>query len=82
MDVIEPELANEDKRKKQENDITHMKKESDEPDTDNVHPYHNELEELPESEEMDLSNRNNEEGNDVKDNAGEEGIENPYDMDK
>ena len=65
--------------KKQENDITHMKEQSDEHVADHDNPYYNELEDPP--EEIYLSNVNNEEGNDEA-NAGEEGNKNPIDIDK
>lgn len=71
------ETTNE-KRKQQEKDIDNMKE--PEVDDDQANPYHNELEEPPEPEEMDLGDMNmdndQEEGDDER-----EGEENPFDID-
>ena len=79
MDATEPELGNADM---QEMDITDIKQHPDEHDADHYNSYHIELAELPERKEMDFSNMNKEEGNDEDDNAGEEGKDNPYDIDE
>ncbi|XP_050325190.1 midasin [Bactrocera neohumeralis] len=67
-----------EKRKQQEKDIDNMKE--PEVDEDQANPYHNELEEPPEPEEMDLGDMNmdndQEEGDDQR-----EGEENPFDID-
>ncbi|XP_011196368.2 midasin [Zeugodacus cucurbitae] len=67
-----------DKRKQQEKDIDNMKE--PEVDEDQPNPYHNELEEPPEAEEMDLGDMNmdndQEDGDDQRD-----GEENPFDID-
>lgn len=68
-----------EKRMQQEKDIDNMKEPEVDEDQDN--PYHNELEEPPEPEEMDLGDMNmdndQEEGEDDR-----EGEENPFDIDK
>lgn len=64
-------------KKKKEKDIDEMQ----EPDVgeDQVNPYHNELEEPPQPEDMDLDNLDldNEEGDDKEENNEE----NPFDID-
>ncbi|XP_004526504.1 midasin [Ceratitis capitata] len=68
-----------DKRKQQEKDIDNMKE--PEVDEDQPNPYHNELEEPPEPEEMDLGDMNAD--NEQEEGADErEGEENPFDIDK
>ncbi|XP_053965849.1 midasin [Anastrepha ludens] len=68
-----------EKRKQQEKDIDNMKE--PEVDEEQANPYHNELEEPPEAEEMDLGDMNadneQEDGDDER-----EGEENPFDIDK
>ncbi|XP_067631338.1 midasin isoform X2 [Eurosta solidaginis] len=66
-----------DKRKQPEKDVENMKE--PEVDEDQPNPYHNELEEPPEAEEMDLGDMNmdnEQEGEDER-----EGEENPFDID-
>ncbi|XP_037949486.1 midasin [Teleopsis dalmanni] len=72
------EPKGDDKRKQQEKDIDDMK--DPEVDEDQINPYHNELEEPPEAEEMDLGEMNNvdEEHDGDEQNEGE----NPFDIDK
>ncbi|XP_037035796.1 midasin isoform X2 [Bradysia coprophila] len=68
----------EDKKKQQKKDIDKL----DEPDVgdDQINPYHNELEDPPEPDDMDLGenfNLDNEDGNDKEENPEE----NPFDID-
>ncbi|XP_037888619.1 midasin [Glossina fuscipes] len=75
------DATNEDKRKEKERDITDMKEPEVSEEQDN--PYHNELEDPPEAEEMDLGDLNANEEND-KDNEADDQLreENPFEIDK
>uniref|UniRef100_A0A1B0BC17 Midasin n=1 Tax=Glossina palpalis gambiensis TaxID=67801 RepID=A0A1B0BC17_9MUSC len=75
------DATNEDKRKEKERDITDMKEPEVSEEQDN--PYHNELEDPPEAEEMDLGDLNANDEND-KDNEADDELreENPFEIDK
>lgn len=66
-----------DKRKKEKDDITDMN--DPEIDEDQINPYHNDLEEPPEAEPMNLDEMNlDDEGKDQDDDGADE---NPFDID-
>lgn len=66
-------------KKQQQPDIDDMKE--PEVDEDQVNPYHNELEEPPEPESMDIEDNVNLDGEEVKENDNEE-ENNPFDIDE
>uniref|UniRef100_A0A1A9WWJ4 Midasin n=1 Tax=Glossina brevipalpis TaxID=37001 RepID=A0A1A9WWJ4_9MUSC len=75
------DATNEDQRKQKEKDITDMKESEVNEEQDN--PFHNELEDPPEAEEMDLGDLNGNDNND-NDNEADDQLaeENPFEIDK
>uniref|UniRef100_A0A7G3AZ30 Putative transcription regulator xnp/atrx dead-box superfamily protein n=1 Tax=Lutzomyia longipalpis TaxID=7200 RepID=A0A7G3AZ30_LUTLO len=75
LDAANPEGKKEKKQKQKEIDSM----QEPEVDEDQVNPYHNELEEPPEADPMDLGDGCNVDDDDVNENQGDE--ENPFDID-
>ncbi|XP_055690608.1 midasin [Lutzomyia longipalpis] len=75
LDAANPEGKQEKKQK--QNEIDSMQE--PEVDEDQINPYHNELEEPPEADPMDLGDGCNVDDDDVNENQGDE--ENPFDID-
>lgn len=70
----------EDKRKKSKNDIDKMNEEGNEEEVDQTNPYHNELEEPPEPEDLNLDD-NVDLDNEEKDEKEANNEDNPFDID-
>ncbi|ALC40740.1 CG13185 [Drosophila busckii] len=77
LDATNEQSNDKDKRKEQAQDIDDMK--DQEQDEEQTNAMHNELEEPPEPEEMDLGEMNMDEGHDNEREEGNE--ENPFDID-
>lgn len=70
--------SNEDNKRKKKQDIEHMDEQGEE--EDQVNPYHNELEEPPQPDDLNIDEDVNLDNNDDKD-AKENPEENPFDID-
>lgn len=80
-DGLDAATEMEDKRKKSKNDIDKMNEEGNEEEVDQTNPYHNELEEPPEPEDLNLDD-NVDLDNQEKEEKDLNNDENPFDIDK
>ncbi|XP_052872862.1 midasin [Anopheles cruzii] len=80
MDAIDQSTETDDKRKQKPKDINDMKNQDGEEEVEQENPHHNELEEPPQPEELDLDAEFKLDGDNQPQDDGKE-QENPFDID-
>uniref|UniRef100_A0A182LZE9 DNA methyltransferase 1-associated protein 1 n=1 Tax=Anopheles culicifacies TaxID=139723 RepID=A0A182LZE9_9DIPT len=81
MDAIDQAPTTDDKKKQKPKDINDMDDKEGQEEEEHDNPYHNELEEPPEPEELDLGEDFNLDDNERQKDGDNEEQENPFDID-
>ncbi|XP_040154882.1 midasin [Anopheles arabiensis] len=81
MDAIDEAPTTDDKKQKRPKDINDMDDQDGQDEEEHENPYHNELEEPPEPEELDLDDDFNLDGNEKQKDGDDQEQENPFDID-
>ncbi|XP_053661924.1 midasin [Anopheles marshallii] len=81
MDAIDQSPITDDKKKRKPKDINDMDDKEGQEEEDHENPYHNELEEPPEAEELDLNEDFNLDENERQKDGDNQEQENPFDID-
>uniref|UniRef100_A0A182PZR4 Midasin n=1 Tax=Anopheles farauti TaxID=69004 RepID=A0A182PZR4_9DIPT len=81
MDAIDQAPSTDDKKKQKPKDINDMDENEGEEEVEQENPYHNELEEPPEPEDLDMADELNLDGNEKQKDEEIQEQENPFDID-